>query len=59
MLNTVLLICCSWPIFVSLPRLMFGENLTHPEPYSKIYIGGSWAAQRNGMELPYYPTGFK
>ena len=56
MLNTVLLICCSWPPTISIsltPLMPCGENLTRPEPK----IGGSRADVPNC--LPYYTAGFK
>ena len=53
MLNTVLLICCSLPLFISLTPLMCGEKLTRPEPE----VGGSRAAL--DTRLPWYTSGFE
>lgn len=59
MINTALLICCSLLCYASMTRLAYSENLARHAPYSKSEVMGSRAELRNGMELPYYPTGFK
>lgn len=56
MLISVLLICCSLPLdIISMTPLMCGENLTRPEPDSKIFSGRS----RAGKPLPFYTSGFE
>lgn len=55
MLIPVLLVCCSWPLTASLPRLACGENLPHRWPERKT--AGSWGGI--DTRLPWYTSGFK
>lgn len=55
MLISVLLVCCSWPLTASLPRLACGENLPHRWPGRKT--AGSWGGI--DARLPWYTSGFK